>query len=86
MMWVVNGKLRPLYLQERDPVRIVQEVGWALGPVWRVRKISPRPGFVPRTFQPVASRYTERAIPAPVELYYFNINNCSKHIGILAGC
>jgi hypothetical protein len=30
-----------------------------------VRKISPPPGFNPRTFQPVASRYTDYAIPAP---------------------
>jgi hypothetical protein len=26
--------LRPLYPQERDPVPIVQEVGWAPGSVW----------------------------------------------------
>ena len=30
----------------------------------RVRKISPLPGFDPRTVQPVASRYTDWAIPA----------------------
>ena len=30
----------------------------------RVRKISPPPGLDPRTVQPVASRYTDRAIPA----------------------
>ena len=30
----------------------------------RVRKISPPPGFDHRTVQPVASRYTECAIPA----------------------
>jgi hypothetical protein len=30
----------------------------------RVRKISPPPGFDPRTTQPVASRYTDWAIPA----------------------
>jgi len=31
----------------------------------RVRKVSPLPGFDPRTVQPVASRYTDWAIPAP---------------------
>ena len=31
-----------------------------------VRKISPSPGFHPRTFQPVASRYTDWAIPAHI--------------------
>jgi hypothetical protein len=30
----------------------------------RVLKISSPPGFVPRTVQPVASRYTDWAIPA----------------------
>jgi hypothetical protein len=30
-----------------------------------VRKISSPPGFDPRTFQPVASRYTDYAIPVP---------------------
>jgi hypothetical protein len=32
--WVVNTTPQPLYLPERDPVSIIQEVGWALGPVW----------------------------------------------------
>jgi len=39
-----------------------------LGGSWvrsgRVRNISPTPGFDPRTVQPVASRYTDWAIPA----------------------
>ena len=29
--WVVNATPRPLYPWERDPVPIVQEVGWAPG-------------------------------------------------------
>ena len=32
----------------------------------QVRKISPSPGFDPLTVQPVASRYTDLAIPSPV--------------------
>jgi hypothetical protein len=32
----------------------------------RVLKISPPPGFVPRTDQPVASRYTDYAIPTHI--------------------
>jgi hypothetical protein len=31
---VVNATPRPLYPQERDPVHIVQEVGWTPGLVW----------------------------------------------------
>jgi hypothetical protein len=38
-----------------DPVPIVQEAGWALS--GRVPKISPPPGFDPRTVQPVSSRF-----------------------------
>jgi hypothetical protein len=34
----------------------------------RVRKISPQPGFDNRTVQPVSSRYTEYAMPAPTYL------------------
>jgi len=34
MGWVVNATTRPLYPRERDPVPIVQEAGWAPGPVW----------------------------------------------------
>ena len=40
--------------------------GWLGGPrarSERLRKISPPPGFDPRTVQPVASRYTDCAIP-----------------------
>jgi hypothetical protein len=31
--WVVNATLRPNYSRERDPLPIVQEIGWAPGPV-----------------------------------------------------
>jgi hypothetical protein len=39
----------------KDPVPTVQEAGWAPGPVWT--------GADPRTAQPVASLYTDWAIP-----------------------
>jgi len=42
------------------------------------RKISPPPGFDPRTVQPIASRYTDRAIPAPF-LCQFHPNLLSGH-------
>jgi hypothetical protein len=40
--------------------------GWvgSQGRSGRLRKISPPPGFDPRTVQPVASRYTDWAISA----------------------
>ena len=41
------------------PVPIVQEVGGPQGRSGQVRKISPPPGFDPRTVQPLASRCTD---------------------------
>ena len=34
MGWVVNATPQPLYPRERNQVPIVQEAGWAPGPVW----------------------------------------------------
>ena len=49
------GKTRyPLY----------RRLGGPQGRSGRMRKISPPPGFDPRIVQPVASRYTDRGIPA----------------------
>jgi hypothetical protein len=41
-----------------------RRLGRPQGRSGRVLKISPPPGFDPRTVQPVASRYTDYAIPA----------------------
>jgi hypothetical protein len=49
----------------KDLVPIVQEAGWAPEPVWTGAENLATPGFDPRTFQPVASRYTDYAIPTP---------------------
>ena len=32
--WVVSSTPRPQFTPGKDPVPILQEVGWALGPVW----------------------------------------------------
>jgi hypothetical protein len=43
----------------KDPVAIVQEAGWAPGPVWTgAENLGPK-GFDPQTIQPVASRYLD---------------------------
>jgi hypothetical protein len=55
--------LPPLPL--KDPVPIVQEAGWAPELVWIGAENLAPPGFDPRTFQPIASRYIDGAIPAP---------------------
>ena len=43
---------------------LYRRLGGPQGRSGRVRKISPPTGFDPRTVQPVASRYTDWAIPA----------------------
>ena len=51
----------------KDPVPIVQEAGWASGPVWRgAENLASPPGFDPRTVQPVASLLdtTEKSVVA----------------------
>ena len=59
--------------REREPVPILQEVGWVPGPVLTgVENLSPLE-FEPRTFQIVASRYTDYAIPVCVQA--FRISN-----------
>jgi hypothetical protein len=43
----------------KEPVPIVQESGWAPGPVWTgVENLDPL-GFDPQTVQPVASHYSD---------------------------
>jgi hypothetical protein len=49
----------------KDTVAIVEEAGWVPEPAWIGAENLAPPGFDPRTFQPVASRYTDYAIPAP---------------------
>ena len=72
MGWVVNATPRPLYRRGREPVPIVQEVGWEPGPVWKgAKNLASPPGFDPGTVQPVASRYTEWAIPGHEHVYNF---------------
>jgi hypothetical protein len=44
---------------------LYRRLGRPQGRSGRVLKISPPPGFDPRTVHPVASRYTDYAIPAP---------------------
>jgi len=50
----------------KDPVPIVQEAGWALEPVWMGAENLAPSGCDPQTLQPLASRYTNYAILAPI--------------------
>jgi len=48
--WVVSVTPRPLFTPEKDTVPIVQEAGWAPGPVWTgAENLASQTGFDPRT-------------------------------------
>jgi hypothetical protein len=69
MRWVVNATPRPLYPQERPGSHCV---GCWVGPragLDGCGKSRLPPGFDPRTVQPVASRYTDWAIPAHPSIF-----------------
>jgi hypothetical protein len=59
--WGVSITHRPLFTPGKRPVPIVQEAGWAPGPVWTGGENLAPSGFDPRTVEPVASRYTDCA-------------------------
>jgi hypothetical protein len=60
--------------------------GWAPGPVWIVTEISPIMGLYSRTVNPVASSFTDWAIPAAIfkgkqfQIYSYLICDCKKTI------
>ena len=57
--WGVSVTPRPLFTPRKDP--LYRRLGGPQGRSGRVQKISPPPGFDPRTVQPVASGYTDWA-------------------------
>jgi hypothetical protein len=71
MGWVVNDTLpSPRFTSGRDPVPIVEEVGWAPGPVCTgAENLAPTGIRLPRTVQPVASRCTDWAVVAVGQRY-----------------
>jgi len=54
----VSVKPRPLFTPGKTRYPSYRMLGGPQGRSGQVRKISPPPGFDPRTAQPVASRYT----------------------------
>ena len=70
-MWVGGQRHTPAALPPgKGPVPFRRRLGGPQERSGRVRKISSTPAFDPQTVQPVASRYTDWAIPAP----YFHSN------------
>jgi len=52
--WVVSSTPRPHFTPGKDPVPIVQEAGWATGPVWTGGKSRPQRDSIPN--RPVRSQ------------------------------
>ena len=72
--WGVSVTPRPLFTPGKEPVPIVQETGWAPGPVWTAENLAP-PGFDPlRNVQPVVSHYTDWATRPTAYKCNVNIN------------
>jgi hypothetical protein len=57
-----------LFTPGKNPVSIVQEAGWAPGPVWTGAENLDPLGLDPRIVQPVASHYTDYAIQSTTKL------------------
>jgi hypothetical protein len=62
--WVVSITLQPLYPLERPGTHYTRAWVRDSGPIRMARKMSPPSGFNPWTVEPVASTYTDYAIPA----------------------
>jgi len=52
---------------------LYRRLGGPQGRSGQVRKISPLFEFDPRTVQPIASRYTDYALPAPERQLYYSL-------------
>ena len=63
----------PFTLRKETRYPLYRRPGGPHGRSGRVRKITPLPGFDPRTVQPVASRYTDWAILAPIQYRYIPV-------------
>ena len=59
--WRVSVTPRPLFTAGKTRYPLYRRLGGPQGQSGQVRKISPPPGFDPRTVQPAASRYIDYA-------------------------
>jgi len=73
--WVVSSTARPHFTPGNDPVPIVQEAGWAPGPVWTGGKSRPHRDSIPD--RPVRSSVAiPTELPGYIYIYiYIRISN-----------
>ena len=86
MGWVFNATTRPLYPGKQTRNLLDRRLSGHKGGSKRVRKISPPPGFDPRTVQPLASRYTDYVIPAHIYNCIPETNHVSEVHSVAAIC
>jgi len=65
--WVVSSTPRPHFTPVKDPVPILQEAGWAPGPVWTGGKSLPHQDSIPN--RPASSQSLYQ-LSYPATLYY----------------
>ena len=72
--WVVSSTPRPHFTPGKDPVPILQEVGWAPRPVWKGGKSRPHRDSIPE--RPARSQSLYRlSYPAHINPYRTNVEN-----------
>ena len=82
-----NRHVLPPYPQGKTRYPLYRRLGGPQGQSGRVQKIWLPPGFDPWTVQPIASRYTDWAIPAPGNTLAFNyakvVYVCLLHVCLI---
>ena len=71
--WVVSSTPRPHFTLGKDPVPILQEAGWAPGPVWMGRKSHPHLDSI-SDCPAIVSRYSNWATQPTYSIRYFYID------------
>jgi hypothetical protein len=78
---VVNATPRPLYPREKNPVPIIQEAGWASGPIWTgAEKLAPIGVQFPDLLVRIESLY-RLSYPFP----HNSLSSCIKLLAVFDG-
>ena len=78
--WVVSSTPLPHFTPGKDPVPILQEAGWAQGPVWTGRKSRPHRDSIPD--RPARSQSLYRLSYRAHKYTSINVNLSSRKIGV----
>jgi len=74
--WGVSVTTRPHFTHGKDPVPILQEAGWASGPVWTgAENLAPHRDLIPGPSSPLAVALPA-TLPGPLLTYLLTANNC----------